>query len=146
MPHGIPEVGKVPTVAKNEPKDPEFESFLRAAARERMERLGWGTTDLSHATGFDQGYLHKWFTGERATTSAVLVKRLIDVFSLDPLELFKGLNPPPERYFGTHVPKQHRDRAEPSHSRTAPTKTAPPAGPGQTEAAKTAPKIHGRRG
>jgi hypothetical protein len=98
-------------VARKDPKDQAFEDLLRAVARERMNQLGWGTSDLEKATGYDQGNLHRWFTSERKTTQVSLLRALIDVFGLDPLALFKGHMKPPPEFWQPYVP-QHREDAD----------------------------------
>lgn len=107
-------------------KDPELEKLIRAHVRKLMEHLEWGTTDLHNAIGFDQGYLHAWLNGTRKSTSAALVKRLVDVLGLDPLKLFKNLDRPEARFFEFYVPKRRERAPEVSAPSWAAEQPAPP--------------------
>ena len=125
MPPDKVRFGTFLVMATKKPKDQDLEDRIRAHARFWMERYNWNTTKLSDKTGFDQGYLYRWFQGTRKTTSAALLKHLCLLFPLDPLALFKGEDIRPEdRFFGDWVPHEDENR----DPRRAPLPPAQPAG------------------
>lgn len=133
------------SVPTKEPKDQEFEDLLRAVTRERMDLLGWGTTDLEKKTGLNQGNLHRWFTGERKSTQVSMLRALMSAFKLDPLALFSGEMRPEARYWEPYVP-QHRDQDGPGSPRRPLTRAAEAPGEKKSEAEHHPRRVHRRNG
>ena len=128
MPNGNGLRGTLSGMPKKGVKDQAFEDLLREQFEAGRKRLGLSQAEVAKKLDFSQGQISKWLSGDRQEASAVLLKRMCNLFGIDPLPIFKSDAP------ATGQPTP----------RAASTETATTARPKQ-EGAETTGRLHLRK-
>lgn len=117
-PTGMTPSGRVPDVEHvSEQELRRLEDQMRAHVRERMERKGWGPTELAKETGggVSQGYISKWLLGGRGSGTdpsrgGISVRKLVQLVRPLGLDLFVvlGRADVPAQFWKDYVPQKSR--------------------------------------